>query len=94
MGLRIILPAALHLVHLGRLPLDRQCSLCSTPILPARAIAMAISASVGVHGGGDEGNVEADGAGEAGDGRNVARMDGGVPRHEEDVVEREAWRDG
>src|SRR5207237_546706 len=43
----------------------------------------------GVHGGGDERNVEGKLAGEAGAGVDVARMDARVPRQQQHVVERE-----
>ena len=65
--------------------------LCSTPMPPARAIAMAMSASVTVSMAAEmSGMLRGMRAGEAGDGGDLARMHRRVSRDQEHVVEGEA----
>ena len=82
--------AALDPVDLGRLALDGHVLVKHADAAGPRHGDGHVGLGDGVHGGGDERNVQGDGAGEAAAGRDLARMNGRIPRHEEDVVEGEA----
>src|SRR5712692_45786 len=82
--------APLHAIHLSRLAVQRHVLVDHPDPALARHCDRHLRLSDGVHRGGDERDVERDGAREAGAGVHVARMHGGVPRHEQDVVESES----
>ncbi len=82
--------APLDLVDFGGLPLDRHVLVQHADAAGAGHRDGHLGLGDGVHGGGDERDVEGDGAGEATDGRDFARVHRRVSRHEEHVVEREA----
>ena len=82
--------AALDPVDFGGLPLDRHVLVQHADAAGPRHGDGHVGLGNGVHGGGDERDVERDGAGEAAGGGDLARVHGRVPRHEQNVVEGEA----
>ena len=81
--------APLDPVDFRGLPLDRHVLVQHADAAGSRHGDGHVRLGDGVHGGGDQRDVERDRAGEAGDGGNLARVDRGVPRQEEHVVEGE-----
>ena len=82
--------AALDPIHLGGLPIDRHILVEHTDSARPRHCDRHLRFGDGVHGGGDERDVERDTASEATGGEDVARMNARMPGNEQDVVEREA----
>jgi hypothetical protein len=82
--------APLHPVHLRGLALGRHVLVEDAHAAGPRHRDGHVGLGDGVHGGGDQRDVEGDGAGEAADSHDLARMHRGVSRHQEDIVEGEA----
>jgi hypothetical protein len=82
--------AALHPVHLGGLTVHRHVLVDDADPAGARHRDRHFGFRDGIHGGGDERNVEGDRAGKSAGDADITRVHGRVPGHQENIVECEA----